>query len=254
MKKKKIIILVITGLLSMMIVTSIAVAKFRGGSVIDVARVVKETQKVVEETNILVEITRIKDLQKEFFGNFADLTQFKNNVLTIVKDANILSNSGNGIIGPENTYPAKVESLYNIDFLTNKYGNTPEAWRANSERLAEAYENEYKNSIDVAQKSGDISSKVDLQREKILEDYATGVISERQKELLLKGLLVTIKNTNGMLNNQVMVNAITDDMQTRTKEKLGDAQRQYHSFGFVSADDPKHQKAIEENKITELPK
>lgn len=30
--------------------------------------------------------------------------------------------------------------------------------------------------------------------------------------------------------------------------------QQYHSFGFISADDQKHKKAIEENKITELPK
>ena len=113
---------------------------------------------------------------------------------------------------------------------------------------------EYKNSVDVAQKSADISSRIELQRDKILNDYSKGVISEKQKELMLKGLLATSKNTNAMLSNQVMVNAITDDMRTKTKEKLTDAQQQYHSFGFISADDQKHKKAIEENKITELPK
>ena len=166
--------------------------------------------------------------------------------MTVVKEANILSNSVNGIIGAENTYQAKVENLYSIDFLSDKYGNTPEAWKANHARLSEAYEKEYKNSVDVAQKSADISSRIELQR--------GGVISEKQKELMLKGLLATSKNTNAMLSNQVMVNAITDDMRTKTKEKLTDAQQQYHSFGFISADDQKHKKAIEENKITELPK
>ena len=53
MKKKKVIISITAGLLSMIIATSFASAKFRGGSVIDVARVAKETQKVVEETKIL---------------------------------------------------------------------------------------------------------------------------------------------------------------------------------------------------------
>lgn len=253
MKKKIIVISATVGLLSMMIVTS-ASAKFRGGSVIDAARVVKEAQKVIEETNILAEITKIRDIREEIFSHFEDLALFKNSVLDIVKEANILSNSVNGIIGAEDSYKEKVESLYSIDFLTNKYGNTPEAWKDNYERLSEAYENEYKYSVDVAQKSEDIISKVDLQREKILKDYSKGIISEKQKELMLKALLVASKNANAMLNNQVIVNAITDDMRTRTKEKLVDAQRQYHSFGFVSADDPKHLKAIEENKITELPK
>lgn len=251
MKKKKVIISITAGLLSMIIATSFASAKFRGGSVIDVARVAKETQKVVEETKILSEITTLRDLQEEFFGY---LGQVEKEVLTVVKEANILSNSVNGIIGAENTYQAKVENLYSIDFLSDKYGNTPEAWKANHARLSEAYEKEYKNSVDVAQKSADISSRIELQRDKILNDYSKGVISEKQKELMLKGLLATSKNTNAMLSNQVMVNAITDDMRTKTKEKLTDAQQQYHSFGFISADDQKHKKAIEENKITELPK
>lgn len=254
MKKKKVIISITAGLLSMIIATSFASAKFRGGSVIDVARVAKETQKVVEETKILSEITTLRDLQEEFFGFIDDLGQVEKEVLTVVKEANILSNSVNGIIGAENTYQAKVENLYSIDFLSDKYGNTPEAWKANHARLSEAYEKEYKNSVDVAQKSADISSRIELQRDKILNDYSKGVISEKQKELMLKGLLATSKNTNAMLSNQVMVNAITDDMRTKTKEKLIDAQQQYHSFGFISADDQKHKKAIEENKITELPK
>ena len=254
MKKKKVIISITAGLLSMIIATSFASAKFRGGSVIDVARVAKETQKVVEETIILSEITTLRDLQEEFFGFIDDLGQVEKEVLTVVKEANILSNSVNGIIGAENTYQAKVENLYSIDFLSDKYGNTPEAWKANHARLSEAYEKEYKNSVDVAQKSADISSRIELQRDKILNDYSKGVISEKQKELMLKGLLATSKNTNAMLSNQVMVNAITDDMRTKTKEKLTDAQQQYHSFGFISADDQKHKKAIEENKITELPK
>lgn len=254
MKKKKVIISITAGLLSMIIATSFASAKFRGGSVIDVARVAKETQKVVEETKILSEITTLRDLQEEFFGFIDDLGQVEKEVLTVVKEANILSNSVNGIIGAENTYQAKVENLYSIDFLSDKYGNTPEAWKANHARLSETYEKEYKNSVDVAQKSADISSRIELQRDKILNDYSKGVISEKQKELMLKGLLATSKNTNAMLSNQVMVNAITDDMRTKTKEKLTDAQQQYHSFGFISADDQKHKKAIEENKITELPK
>lgn len=254
MKKKKVIISITAGLLSMIIATSFASAKFRGGSVIDVARVAKETQKVVEETKILSEITTLRDLQEEFFGFIDDLGQVEKEVLTVVKEANILSNSVNGIIGAENTYQAKVENLYSIDFLSDKYGNTPEAWKTNHARLSEAYEKEYKNSVDVAQKSADISSRIELQRDKILNDYSKGVISEKQKELMLKGLLATSKNTNAMLSNQVMVNAITDDMRTKTKEKLTDAQQQYHSFGFISADDQKHKKAIEENKITELPK
>lgn len=254
MKKKKVIISITAGLLSMIIAMSFASAKFRGGSVIDVARVAKETQKVVEETKILSEITTLRDLQEEFFGFIDDLGQVEKEVLTVVKEANILSNSVNGIIGAENTYQAKVENLYSIDFLSDKYGNTPEAWKANHARLSEAYEKEYKNSVDVAQKSADISSRIELQRDKILNDYSKGVISEKQKELMLKGLLATSKNTNAMLSNQVMVNAITDDMRTKTKEKLTDAQQQYHSFGFISADDQKHKKAIEENKITELPK
>ena len=254
MKKKQVIISITAGLLSMIIATSFASAKFRGGSVIDVARVAKETQKVVEETKILSEITTLRDLQEEFFGFIDDLGQVEKEVLTVVKEANILSNSVNGIIGAENTYQAKVENLYSIDFLSDKYGNTPEAWKANHARLSEAYEKEYKNSVDVAQKSADISSRIELQRDKILNDYSKGVISEKQKELMLKGLLATSKNTNAMLSNQVMVNAITDDMRTKTKEKLTDAQQQYHSFGFISADDQKHKKAIEENKITELPK
>ena len=252
MKKKKVIISITAGLLSMIIATSFASAKFRGGSVIDVARVAKETQKVVEETKILSEITTLRDLQEEFFGFIDDLGQVEKEVLTVVKEANILSNSVNGIIGAENTYQAKVENLYSIDFLSDKYGNTPEAWKANHARLSEAYEKEYKNSVDVAQKSADISSRIELQRDKILNDYSKGVISEKQKELMLKGLLATSKNTNAMLSNQVMVNAITDDMRTKTKEKLTDAQQQYHSF--ISADDQKHKKTIEENKITELPK
>ncbi|WP_330365948.1 hypothetical protein [Phascolarctobacterium faecium] len=254
MKKKKVIISITAGLLSMIIATSFASAKFRGGSVIDVARVAKETQKVVEETKILSEITTLRDLQEEFFGFIDDLGQVEKEVLTVVKEANILSNSVNGIIGAENTYQAKVENLYSIDFLSDKYGNTPEAWKANHARLSEAYEKEYKNSVDVAQKSADISSRIELQRDKILNDYSKGVISEKQKELMLKGLLATSKNTNAMLSNQVMVNAITDDMRTKTKEKLTDAQQQYHSFGFISAADPKHKKAIEENRIAELPK
>ena len=254
MKKKKVIISITAGLLSMIIATSFASAKFRGGSVIDVARVAKETQKVVEETKILSEITTLRDLQEEFFGFIDYLCQVEKEVLTVVKEANILSNSVNGIIGAENTYQAKVENLYSIDFLSDKYGNTPEAWKANHARLSEAYEKEYKNSVDVAQKSADISSRIELQRDKILNNYSKGVISEKQKELMLKGLLATSKNTNAMLSNQVMVNAITDDMRTKTKEKLTDAQQQYHSFGFISADDQKHKKAIEENKITELPK
>ena len=254
MKKKKVIISITVGLLSMIIATSFASAKFRGGSVIDVARVAKETQKVVEETKILSEITTLRDLQEEFFGFIDDLGQVEKEVLTVVKEANILSNSVNGIIGAENTYQAKVENLYSIDFLSDKYGNTPEAWKANHARLSEAYEKEYKNSVDVAQKSADISSRIELQRDKILNDYSKGVISEKQKELMLKGLLATSKNTNAMLSNQVMVNAITDDMRTKTKEKLTDAQQQYHSFGFISAADPKHKKAIEGNRMAELPK
>lgn len=254
MKKKKIIISAAVGLLSMMILTSTVGAKFHGGSVIDVARVAKEAQKVIEDTNILTEITKIKALQEEFFSHFEELAMFKDDVQSIVKEANILSGSVNGLIDSGNTYKEKVENLYSIDFLDGKHGNTPEAWKANRERLTEAYENEYKNSVDVVQKSEDVGSRIERQREKIMYKYTKGVISETQKGLLLKALLVTSKNTHGMLNNQVMVNAITEDMQARTKEKLADAQCQYHSFGFIDADDPKHIQAIEENKITELPR
>lgn len=112
MKWKKIIISVVVGFLSVVIVTSFASAKFRGGSVIDVARVAKETQKVIEETKILSEITTLHDLQEEFFKVLDDLGQLENDVLTVVEEANILSNSVNGIIGAQNTYQAKVENLY----------------------------------------------------------------------------------------------------------------------------------------------
>ena len=204
MKWKKIIIPVAVGFLSVVIVTSFASAKFRGGSVIDVARVAKETQKVIEETKILSEITTLHDLQEEFFKVLDDLGQLENDVLTVVEEANILSNSVNGIIGAKNTYQAKVENLYSIDFLSNKYGNTPEAWKDNHKRLSEAYENEYKNSIDVAQKSEDISSKIGLQRDKILSDYSKGVISEKQKELM-----INYKGTT--LNNGYRIDILVED-------------------------------------------
>ena len=139
-----------------------------------------------------------------------------------------------------------------IDF--SKEGLTSETLKENSKRFDAMQEQEILNTVQRANQMQDFETAIQTQVDKILADRQAGVISETQKNLLLKSLLVQTKNANAIVSNQAAINDSAELMRQRAEARIVQAIQMQHSFAIPDEDNEYHRKKLEEAQMDRLPR
>ena len=115
-------------------------------------------------------------------------------------------------------------------------------------------EQEILNTVQRANQMQDFETAIQTQVDKILADRQAGVISETQKNLLLKSLLVQTKNANAIVANQAAINDSAELMRQRAEARIVQAIQMQHSFAIPDEDNEYHRKKLEEAQMDRLPR
>lgn len=158
--------------------TPVAFAKFhfRGGDIEDIANEIKQALETAKQSEIYLQYKQIKsdyDEMREIWGNFSSaLDDLHSTVETTMAENPIsrLLSTGSEITG-EDVY-AVFDERTKFDFLYNNYGNTKEGRKYNMDRFNAIHEEEFKNTLKVAQNSEKLSEEINNAVADTVEDLS----------------------------------------------------------------------------------
>ena len=157
---------------------------FRGGTVEDIINGIKQTVEKVKQSEIAQQYGVLKEYQKEYNSVLKELKSFGEEVQSLAH-ADIFDMKLDGVLAAQNQTQKDIKDrMMEIDF--SKEGLTSETLKENSKRFDAMQEQEILNTVQRANQMQDFETAIQTQVDKILADRQAGVISETQKNLLLK--------------------------------------------------------------------
>ena len=225
---------------------------FRGGTVEDIINGIKQTVEKVKQSEIAQQYGVLKEYQKEYNSVLKELKSFGEEVQSLAH-ADIFDMKLDGVLAAQNQTQKDIkERMMEIDF--SKEGLTSETLKENSKRFDAMQEQEILNTVQRANQMQDFETAIQTQVDKILADRQAGVISETQKNLLLKSLLVQTKNANAIVANQAAINDSAELMRQRAEARIVQAIQMQNSFAIPDEDNEYHRKKLEEAQMDRLPR
>ena len=251
--KKPFIICIVISFLIIFSVFNIAEGwHFRGGTVEDIINGIKQTVEKVKQSEIAQQYGVLKDYQKEYNSVLKELKSFGEEVQTLTH-ADIFDMKLDGILSAQNQTQKDIKDrMMEIDF--SKEGLTSDTLRENKNRFDAMQEQEILNTVQRANQMQEFEESIYAQVDKILADRQAGVISETQKNLLLKSLLVQTKNANAIVANQAAINDSSALMRQRAEARIVQAIQMQHSFTIPDENNEYHRKRLEEAQMDRLPR
>ena len=226
--------------------------RFWDGTVEDIINGIKQTVNKVKQSEIAQQYGVLKEYQQEYNSVLKELKSFGEEVQTLTH-ADIFDIKLDGILSTQNQTQKDIkERMMEIDF--SKEGLTSETLKENSKRFDAMQEQEILNTVQRANQMQDFETAIQTQVDKILADRQAGVISEMQKNLLLKSLLVQTKNANAIVANQAAINDSAALMRQRAEARIVQAIQMQHSFTTPEDDNEYHRKKLEEVQMDRLPR
>lgn len=252
-------IVLIAGILLSGTGLTVASAKFRGGSVQDVVREAKEAIETANQQSKLEIIEQLTALREQIRGPMEEIAYITASVNTVTKGFDILKSDYKGLLSfdesDRNAVKEKLDRLYRIEFETNQYGNTADAWDAHREKVYRAQEEQNKQAADVTSNSMELIDAIDARRAEIIADASAGVISEKQKKALLQSLDASVLTATNQARAQELAVTVSEDIADkadRDLEQAVTAANQIGSGGTVSTE--QYEQNVEDNRITVLPR
>ena len=226
--------------------------RFRGGTVEDIINGIKQTVEKVKQSEIAQQYGVLKEYQKEYNSVLKELKSFGEEVQSLAH-ADIFDMKLDGILSAQNQTQKDIKArMMEIDF--SKEGLTSETLKENGKRFDAVQEQEILNTVQRANQMQEFEESIQAQVDKILADRQAGVISETQKNLLLKSLLVQTKNANAIVANQAVINDSAELMRQRAEARIVQAIQMQNSFTIPDEDNEYHRKKLEEVQMDRLPR
>lgn len=250
MNKKQYIYIIIFCLFTLFITNETSLAKFRGGTVYDLKRLVKEKILSAHEKDKTSKITKNTDLLEEYSSKLETIKL--SSFLKKISSFEIFSSKTNGLLNTNENIDEKLEIATTIDFLTGQKGNTPDAWKNAREENNKRFLNENNITVTRANQVDEFNETSIDQIQKILSDYSKGVLSEQQKNLLLKSMAAQSKNVTALMDSQSNIAETSKYLYDRKNSKIAEAYTQYHQYD-VPNNDETYQNRIKKHRIENLP-
>ena len=87
-----------------------------------------------------------------------------------------------------------------------------------------------------------------------MSDYSSGVISEQQKNLLLKSMLVQSKNSQALVNNQILLGEITQEAAETAENNVAEIAGKMQQIQITTDNNPETAERMKKVRLPELPR
>lgn len=226
--------------------------RFRGGTVEDIINGIKQTLETAKQSEIAQSYATLKKYETEYNSVLKNLNEFSDEIKNLTH-AKIVDNDLDGILSAQKDADKQVQSMTNIDYSTAG-GLTLRTLEINQKRFDKLQDQEILNTQERATQLEDFELQIQNQVAQILSDRSEGVISEQQKILLLRNLLVQLKNATAITGNQAVINDSAIIIRIRAETRINEAMQMKHSATPPNDAHPLHQENLKKYQLDRLPR
>ena len=211
-----------------LVLSTTALARFHGGTVHDVQNEIKQAVEKAKLSEIEGKIGKIKENMKTMNKPLENLTALRDDIQNSIGALNAFKKKTTGILHDEENslkelYTLKIDEEATITDL-----------KKDSKRLDALQEKEIFQTIDTANDTSEAAVAVQNEVKKVLQEYSEGLISEQQKNVLLKGLAARMSNVNAMNEAQSTANTMAADAREASERQMTAVIGKQYEFGIES--------------------
>lgn len=197
---------------SLMLSTT-ALAWFHGGTVHDVQNEIKQAVEKAKLGEIEGKIGKIKENMKTMQKPLENLAALRDDIQNSIGALHAFKKKTTGILHDEKN---SIKELYNLQLAEE--ANIPNL-KAEAKRLNDLQEREIFQTIDTATDTSEAAVAIQNEAKKIIQEHSDGLISEQQKNILLKGLAARMSNLNAINEAQSAANTMAADARDAAERK-----------------------------------
>lgn len=256
-RSKKVALLCCTLLLFSAPVT-FAKFHFRGGDIEDIANEIKQALETAKQSEIYLQYKQIKsdyDEMREIWGNFSSaLDDLHSTVETTMTENPIsrLLSTGSEITG-EDVYTVFDERT-KFDFLYNNYGNTKEGRKYNMDRFNAIHEEEFKNTLKVAQNSEKLSEEINNAVADTVEDQSGNGYAFKQKQVAINAYKVMANIQNVQTKAQKLITDIEGSIRQQNVEDNEELAAKEQEIYIPDSQNEFYKRRADQARMKELPR
>ena len=257
-KSKKVTLLCCTLLLFS---TPLAFAKFhfKGGDIEDIANEIKQALETAKQSEIYLQYKQLKsdyDEMREIWGNFSTALDDLHGTIETTMAENPISrllSTGSEITGED--VDAVFDERTKFDFLYNNYGNTKEGRKYNMDRLNAIHEEEFKNTLKVAQNTEKLSDEINNAVADTVEDQSGAGYAFKQKQVEMNAYKALASIQNVQTKAQKLITDIEGSIREQNVQDNEYLAAQEQDIYIPSRNNDEYYKArAEQARMKELPR
>lgn len=214
----------------------VAFAKFhfRGGDIEDIANEIKQALETAKQSEIYLQYKQIKsdyDEMREIWGNFS----------TALDDLH-------------STVETTFDERTKFDFLYNNYGNTKEGRKYNMDRFNAIHEEEFKNTLKVAQNSEKLSEEINNAVADTVEDQSGNGYAFKQKQVAINAYKVMANIQNVQTKAQKLITDIEGSIRQQNAEDNEELAAKEQEIYIPDSQNEFYKRRAEQARMKELPR
>lgn len=220
-----------------------ALAWFHGGTVHDVQNEIKQAVEKAKLGEIEGKIGKIKENMKTMNKPLENLAALRDDIQNSIGALNAFKKKTTGILNDEKN---SLKELYTIKLADEA---TLTNLEKESKRLDALQEKEILQTIDTANDTSEAAVAVQNEVKKVLQEYSEGLISEQQKNVLLKGLAARMANVNAMNEAQSAANTMAADAREASERQMTAVIGKQYEFGIEGNKNKATSEQVAESRI-----
>lgn len=224
---------------------------FHGGNVIDVSNEIKQIALKIKESDIAKELKNIAAYGKQYNETFKELQEIKIAVQDTLGSLRGLRNAAGGILDTPKQAKKEIEKLYSPSFIVEHPATSLKDYSLYIRQRESA---EQEATLTRSNQIGQVNETIADETAKIMSDYSSGVISEQQKNLLLKSMLVQSKNSQALVNNQILLGEITQEAAETAENNVAEIAGKMQQTQITTDNNPETAERMKKVRLPELPR
>lgn len=220
-----------------------ALAWFHGGTVHDVHNEIKQAVEKAKLGEIEGKIGKIKENMKTMNKPLENLAALRDDIQNSIGALNAFKKKTTGILNDEKN---SLKELYTIKLADEA---TLTNLEKESKRLDALQEKEILQTIDTANDTSEAAVAVQNEVKKVRQEYSEGLISEQQKNVLLKGLAARMANVNAMNEAQSAANTMAADAREASERQMTAVIGKQYEFGIEGNQNKATSEQVAESRI-----
>ena len=240
--------------------TPVAFAKFHfnGGDIEDIANEIKQTLETAKQSKIYLQYKQFKSDYDEMHGiweNFSKALDDLHGTIETTMAENPISrllSTGSEITGED--VDAVFDERTKFDFLYNNYGNTKEGRKYNMDRLNSIHEEEFKNTLKVAQNSEKLSDEINEAVTNTVEDQSGAGFAFKQKQVEMNAYKALANIQNVQTKAQRLITDIEGIIRQQNADDNEELAAKEQEIYIPDSQNEFYKRRAEQARMKELPR